>query len=274
MSSTSIYQRTCEKCQQSYSTSAGWGSKRFCSRACANSRIKSQAQKELARQQMLGRKLGPESIQKGIATKRARGHLSKPHPCIVCSSLIFKSGKRTCSRSCWIESKRSYALKQEKHGGGHKGRYKGIPCDSTYELAFLIWNLDNGVDIARCNSTYQYTYKGKNSQYRHDFVVSGQDVEIKGFMSARAQSKLEQNPHVFVVDKVAIKPFILYVKQTYRVKDLRDLYYSKHHQIPCNHCTHLFTPGYKTQLYCGGSCAAYAKHQLKRLAGGPGLEPG
>lgn len=274
MSSSNIYQRTCEKCATNYETSSDWGSKRFCSRACANSRTKTQAQKDLARQQMLGRQLGPESIQKGIATKRARGHLSELHPCIVCSSLVFKSGKRTCSRTCWIESKRSYALKQDKHGGGHKGKYKGVPCDSTYELAFLVWNLDHGVDIKRCDAVYSYTYKDKTSAYKPDFVVEGQEVEIKGFMSARAQAKLDQNPHIFVVDKTDIQPFIKYVKQTYRVKDIRDLYDNNDHQIACANCTKLFTPGYKSQLHCSVSCSITARHKLKRLAGGPGLEPG
>lgn len=273
MSSNNIYEHTCEKCQQSYSSSAKWGSKRFCSRACANSRTKTQAQKDLARQQMLGRKLKPESIEKGLATKRAKGKIQLSHPCIVCGGSVFKSNKRTCSRECWIESKRLYALKQETHGGGHKGKYKGIMCDSTYELAFLVWHLDQGIDIKRCESVYQYTYKDKTSSYKPDFVVEGQEVEIKGFMSNRAQAKLEQNPHVFVVDKVDIQPFIKYVKSQYHVKDLRDLYDTNNHQTVCDHCSRIFTPGYKSQKYCSYSCSASARHATKKLVRGRGFEP-
>jgi len=223
MSSTNIYSHKCEKCQQSYSISAEWGSKRFCSRACANSRARPQELRERVGAKLKGRKSQPESIQKGLGTKRLRGSLPQPHPCLMCGRLIHKSNKRTCSRECWIESKRSYALQQESHGGCHKGRYKGIPCDSTYELAFLIWNLDHGIDIARCNNTYPYTYKDKVCSYKPDFVVEGQVVEIKGWMTPRSQAKLEQNPHVYLVDQHDIQPFIQYVKATYKVKDLRDL---------------------------------------------------
>jgi hypothetical protein len=274
MSSTNIYQHTCEKCGTNYETSSTWGSARFCSRACANSRTKTQAQKELARHQMTGSKRKPETIQKGIETKKAKRLASSKANCIVCQTELTKSGKKTCSRECWIESKRVYALKQVKHGGGHKGRYKGIPCDSTYELAYLIWHLDHGIYITRASAIYSYSYKDKISSYIPDFVVEGQEVEIKGFMSARAQAKLDQNPQVFVVDKVAIQPFIRYVKQTYKVKDLRDMYDSKDHQITCNHCTGLFTPGHKTQLYCSVSCAASNRHAMKRLARGPRFERG
>lgn len=223
---------------------------------------------------MTGRKRKPETIQKGIETKKAkRLALPKAH-CIVCNQTLVKSWKKTCSRECWIESKRSYALQQDSHGGGHKGKYQGITCDSTYELAFLIWNLDHGIDIKRACSVYSYSYKNKISSYIPDFVVEGQEVEIKGFMSARAQSKLDQNPHIFVVDKVSIQPFIRYVKDTYQVKDLRDLYDSKNHRIACSHCTGLFTPGYKAQLYCSVSCATSARHAERRLVRGPRFERG
>jgi hypothetical protein len=274
MSSTNIYQHTCEKCASNYETSSTWGSRRFCSRSCANSRSRPQELRDRIGTTLTGRKSKPESILKGLETKKLRNQLKPKTHCIVCQEELTKSWKKTCSRECWIESKRAYALKQEKHGGGHKGRYKGIPCDSTYELAYLIWNLDHGIDITRACVIYSYSYKGKISSYIPDFVVEGQEVEIKGFMSARAQAKLEQNPQVFVVDKVAIQPFIRYVKQTYRVKDLRDMYDSKDHQITCNHCTRLFTPGHKTQLYCSVSCASSNRHAMKRWARGPRFERG
>lgn len=270
MSSNNIYQYTCEKCQQSYSSSAEWGSKRFCSRACANSRVRSQELRIRVSQTL-------KETYSNTRIKRKTASCKRPHPvvqktCPACSA-VYSSRKLTCSRACFINLARQNALKQEKHGGGHKGRYKGITCDSTYELAFFVWHLDHNIDIRRCDSVYTYTYKDKLSSYKPDFVVEGQEVEIKGFMSARAQAKLDQNPHVFVIDKVNIKPFIQYVKQTYGVKDLRDLYDSKDHQIPCNHCSQLFTPGYKSQLYCSVSCATSIRHKSRRLAGRLGFEP-
>lgn len=267
MSSTTIYQRSCEKCATNYETSSNWSSKRFCSRACANSRARPQELRDRVANKLKGHTKSPITCQKISQTLKGRPAHNKGKSCsknlmtgscVICGTVI-KAHKKVCSKECFSVNKRNHALKQERHGGGHKGRYNGIPCDSTYELAFLIWNLDNGVDISRCESTYHYTYKGKISHYRPDFVVSGQDVEIKGFMSARAQAKLTQNPHVFVVDKVDIKPFIQYVKQTYGVKDLRDLYDIKSHQKNCEHCSGLFTPKSKSQRFCSIVCSRHSR---------------
>jgi hypothetical protein len=84
-------------------------------------------------------------------------------------------------------------------------------------------------------------------------------VEIKGFMSDRAQAKLDQNPHVLVVDKVLIKPFICYVKQVYGIRDLRDLYDVKSHQKDCSHCGKLFSPKYKSQRFCSNMCSRHSR---------------
>lgn len=216
MSSSNIYSLICEKCSKLYEKSNVWNSTRFCSKSCANSRHRSQELKDKVSSTLKGKPTGRPAHNKGRSK-------IVPNTCLMCAT-ICKPYKKTCSYTCWVESKRKYALQQEKHGGGHKGRYNRIQCDSTYELAFLIWNLDHGINIARCNSVYPYTYEGKTSSYKPDFVVEGQEVEIKGFMSKRAQAKLDQNPHIFVIDKIDIQPFIKYVKSTYCVKDLRDLY--------------------------------------------------
>lgn len=260
MSSHHIYSHTCEKCQQSYSTSASWGSKRFCSRACANSRVRPQELRAQVSNTLKGRKPAEETCIKISQTLKGRpAHnkgksKSQTSNCVICDTLI-KATKKVCSKECFRINQRNHALNQERHGGGHKGKYKGIPCDSTYELAYLIWHLDHSVDITRCESVYQYVYKDQISSYKPDFVVEGIEIEVKGFMSPRAQAKLDQNSHVFVVDKFLIKPFIQYVKQTYQVKDLRDLYDVKTHQKHCVYCAQLYTPKGSRQQFCGNLCS-------------------
>jgi hypothetical protein len=251
MSSSNIYSLTCERCNTYYDKSTTWNSNRFCSRNCANSRDRSQELKDRVRATLKDRYDSGDIVRRSPSNK---GQSKIPKlPCKVCG-VICKPHRMTCSRQCFKLLTTQNALKQEKHGGGHKGRYKDIPCDSTYELAFLIWNIDQGINITRCDSVYPYTFKDKTSSYKPDFVVEGQEVEIKGFMSARAQAKLDQNPHVFVIDKINIQPFIKYVKHTYQVKDLRDLYDTPDHKSSCPHCKSLFTKGYKTQQYCSVSC--------------------
>jgi hypothetical protein len=102
---------------------------------------------------------------------------------------------------------------------------------------------------------YDYQYQGKLCKYKPDFVVAGVEIEVKGFMSKRAQAKCSQNPHVFVVDKSMIKGYVDYVKQAYRVRDLRDLYETKTHQKECIRCKTIYTPGYSSQKYCSHMCS-------------------
>lgn len=68
-----------------------------------------------------------------------------------------------------------------KSGRGKKGWYKGYFCDSTYELAYIIYCLDHNVSIKRNKEYFLYEYQGKLHRYYPDFIVDGVIVEIKGF---------------------------------------------------------------------------------------------
>ena len=60
-----------------------------------------------------------------------------------------------------------------KSGRGKKGRYKGFWCDSTYELAFVIYCLDHNIPIQRNHKYYEYQYMNKTRRYYPDFIVNG-----------------------------------------------------------------------------------------------------
>ena len=47
----------------------------------------------------------------------------------------------------------------KKHGNGKKGYYKGIYCDSTWELAFLVYCFDNNIPIIRIPYDVEWTYE-------------------------------------------------------------------------------------------------------------------
>lgn len=68
-----------------------------------------------------------------------------------------------------------------KSGRGKKGWYKGYFCDSTYELAYVIYCLDHNIPIERNREYFLYEYQGKQHRYYPDFIVDGVLVEIKGF---------------------------------------------------------------------------------------------
>lgn len=59
-------------------------------------------------------------------------------------------------------------------------QYDGVFFDSSYELYYYIWAIENGKSIERNTIKFQYTVDGIDHYYVPDFVVDGQFVEIKG----------------------------------------------------------------------------------------------
>jgi hypothetical protein len=225
MISKSIYQ-PCLKCNKTFDAYSKWGTKSFCSKACANSRgPRSIEFKNRMKELYTGVKKDKNTIKKVIQTKIQRGIIKqKITLCAVCGLVNPKPKLKTCSRDCFKRLATRNALFQDKHGGGRKGKYKGFTCDSTYELAFLIWHLDHNIHIKRSTNVYSYEYKGKISKYIPDFIIGSDEYEIKGYMCNRAKAKLEQNTHIKLVDKIKIKPYIQWVKEKYKVKNVDELY--------------------------------------------------
>lgn len=100
-------------------------------------------------------------------------------------------------------------------GRGKKGWYKGIFCDSSWELAFVIWNIENNKSIERCKEKREYIFKGEKHIYIPDFIVEDEVVEIKGYSSKQWEEKIKQNPDIKVLYKNDIKPYLDYVISKY-----------------------------------------------------------
>lgn len=112
---------------------------------------------------------------------------------------------------------------QPGSGRGKKGWYKGIFCDSSWELAFLIHAIDHGIPIQRNTTKLTYVWKDKVRTYIPDFVVNGSLIEIKGFRTEQWEAKLAANPHVHVLYDSDIQPIIGWVVDKYG-KDYISLY--------------------------------------------------
>jgi hypothetical protein len=67
--------------------------------------------------------------------------------------------------------------------GGHKGQYKEFPYDSSLELSFILYCLENNIKIQRCNFGINYIDENKkNRMYYPDFIIKDNIiVEIKGY---------------------------------------------------------------------------------------------
>jgi hypothetical protein len=110
-------------------------------------------------------------------------------------------------------------------GRGKKGWYRGYWCDSTYELAFVVWALDHDIPFERNTHVFHYEFGGKILRWIPDFrLADGTFVEIKGYVSDQALAKFAFFlPSLQVLTHPELKPMFEYVWQAYG-KNLAALY--------------------------------------------------
>jgi len=101
-------------------------------------------------------------------------------------------------------------------GRGKKGWYRGIWCDSRWELAFVMYHLDHDQSIERNTEKFTYLFEEKQYQYLPDFLLNGALIEIKGWLTLQAKLKISQCPKpVTVIDKKEIRPYLEYAVAKY-----------------------------------------------------------
>jgi len=91
-------------------------------------------------------------------------------------------GRTYCSKEC----KHKYLSAhtggyREGSGRGKQGWYKGIHCDSSWELAFLVYYKDHNLNIERCKEKRSYIWNNEVHSYYPDFITDGGIIEIKGY---------------------------------------------------------------------------------------------
>lgn len=108
---------------------------------------------------------------------------------------------------------------REGGGRGKHGRYHGIWCDSSWELAWIIYQEDHGVQFKRYKGYFEYEFEGKKRKYYPDFQLEdGTIIEIKGYESKLWQAKLRQLPKtvkIQILREKEMTPILDYVKFKY-----------------------------------------------------------
>jgi len=112
-------------------------------------------------------------------------------------------------------------------GRGKRGWYHNIWCDSSWELAFVIYCKDYNIQIERNSQSFIYVYKGTRYKYYPDFIVNGDFIEIKGYRTKKWEAKESQFPNKLTVyDYKKMKPILEYVRINYG-NDFINLYQNR-----------------------------------------------
>ena len=197
-----------------------------------------------------------ESAKKAGSTQRKEKHRI---PCRFCKEEIVTTNEnRKYHNDCWLKNSGG---KREGSGRGEKGWYKGIFCDSSWELAFVIYKKDREEKIERNTEWREYTLGGKTRKYLPDFVTREGIIEIKGFKTDEWGQKHKENPDVIVLYEEEMKPILEYVKSKYG-NDFIKLYEDKNNSLYSGTCKYCGSKCKRINTFCNNSCSLKYRHKL------------
>lgn len=259
--------KNCPKCGDEFNAYSIWGNKKFCSRKCSNSRIRTEKTKYKISQ-------GVIHSAKAIAAreKQKENCNSIDKICPMCQkkfSVRHSSKKRIyCSKECYLrDSEHKY---RSQTSGGYRpgsgrsksGYYKGIYCGSTYELCWVIYNLENNIKFSR----FEGLLENQDLKYYPDFLLDDSKtiVEIKGFEKQESVDKKTKLAESFgyivkVLRYEDLKFAFDYVKERYtdRYHTLYDGY-KPNYIYTCSCCKNEFTKDKKLKtdvVFCSRQCS-------------------
>ena len=222
-------QHKCEKCGKIMTEKFGSG--RFCSSTCAHARKMPEEAK-----QKISNSLHGKCIKYLNRDKNTGLYLNT---CTICGKKFYgkKSSLKTCSKECLSQLRHNNFLGNTNGGfreGSVKnfkyGSYKGFYCDSSYELSYLVYCLENSIPIKRNTEGFTYIYKNKEHKYYPDFLINNDTyIEIKNYHTEIVQAKINYFPKNLkykIIYKKDIKFYVDYCIQKYG-KDFCEKLYDK-----------------------------------------------
>ena len=213
----------------------------FCNHSCAASftlkgRKVFYTEKGLENLRNIGKKHAKNFLIKVENSKKNKKIIVNYCSFCKCSFLVGSNNKnkKTCSKECL---RKHQSLNNARQGTyGKCGYYKGVFCGSTWELAFLVFNLDKGRDIKRCELTFKYNLEDGGHTYFPDFIMDNIIYEVKGreygSLVEKNEAVRKAGYKIVMIKKKEINPIIKSVKESYKVKNLIDLYDKKSASLP------------------------------------------
>ena len=223
---------TCKRCGKIMTEF--WGSGVFCSRKCANSRPHSEETKRKISTSIRNSPLYANGV---IHAKNVRQYYENPAFCSVCGKMLNynQRNNKTCGRSCSKIQQSNTMIEKFSNGTLHHtvryrykfGTYKGVECDSSWELAFVIYCIDHNINFVRnTQDSFIYEYKHHKHRFFPDFKINEDYYEIKNYPSELTEAKIKyfpKNKTLNVLYYENIKKYLDYVIAKYG-KDFYRLY--------------------------------------------------
>ena len=214
---------TCERCGKIMTSK--YSSGRFCSRSCANSHKHSEETKKKISATLASRIDHILIIRENNREK----YYKSPKLCAVCKAILpyEKRYNKTCCIDCAHKLQSIEMLEKYRSGINHTtvrnrykyGTYKSIHCDSSWELAFVMYLIDHNIAFERNNKeSFIYTYKERQHLFFPDFIIDGVYVEIKNYESELTTCKINCFPKdkkLKILYYSDMKKYLNYAIQTY-----------------------------------------------------------
>ena len=237
----------------------------FCSHSCSatfnqkdGKRVCSEQQKQVLSKMYKGIGFG-NTIQRRLIPKLKKS-------CVVCGKIFFVSPsqnyRKFCSRKCSFEGQDYSKCGGIRIGSGRSksGWYKGVFCNSSYELAWVIFNLEHGFAFKRNTDGFDYEFEGKIHKYYPDFIIAGVYYEIKGYEMPNDKFKWKSFPHKLeILFKNDLKEVLEYVKSKYG-NDFIKLYEGNPHNDRLNKCLKCGKPA--KNKFCSRKCGGIFLHNI------------
>lgn len=242
---------------------------KFCSHSCS-------AVFQNTKRKELGWKPSEEQkLKTSISLKGRKGHtkikgrilVSRVNrTCPECKNIFFvtpKNNKKYCTKEC---AKKNIGGVRENSGRSKSGYYKGIFCGSTYELAWVIYRLDQKLPLSRFNGYILYE---NNKKYYPDFLVDKTIFEIKGYLTENGKIVTNQKAVAAISNGYKFKLLFRedlekefeWVKNNYTYSCISELYdnYKPRYQKICKNCKIEFSTNNKKRTRCSNTCKGTPK---------------
>lgn len=252
----------CAKCGKEFTVTKekryfyGKNTPRFCSHHCANSRIQTQQMNEARRIKLKGISTGP-SPNKG---KELVARINRKCANSQCNNMfvtLSSSNVKYCKKCSHL----FMGGFRENSGRSKHGYYKGIYCGSTYELVWVIYNLDHHIKFSR----FPTMLESNGVRYIPDFLIDNEIQEIKGFgdkfkIERKCQVARDNGYDIVVLYKKDIQYMFDYVISKYNTNKFYELYdtFIPKYTYTCCHCGKQYDSEVNKKTnknFCSRSCA-------------------